>query len=255
MIKKAAANRLNIFNVPINRESMDSAIDWIINKCQQPSQVTAHFVNASCLNIAYSHRHYRAILQKSHRVFADGSGIQLACRILRRRTTDNVNGTDLFPALCKKSRNTAVKIFLLGARPGLADKTAAAMSEKFPGLQIVGTHHGYFSQQQNADVIETINQSGANVLLVALGAPRQEIWINEYRDQLAPAVCMGVGGLFDYYSGRIPRAPLWMRRIGCEWVWRFLQEPKRLWQRYLIGNFIFVGRVIKQSLLGGTYAS
>ena len=114
-------------------------------------------------------------------------------------------------------------------------------------LKIAGTRDGYFDPEEEKAVVDTINESGARILLVAFGAPRQEFWLECWRERLVPPVGMGVGGLFDFYSGRIPRAPVWMREIGLEWVFRLMQEPGRMWRRYIIGNPLFLFRVRQQA--------
>jgi len=134
-------------------------------------------------------------------------------------------------------------LFLLGARPGVAAAAAQSMRQRYPALRIAGTRDGYFDAAEEPAVIEQINASGADILLVAFGAPRQDLWLHQHRDVLAPPVRMGVGGLFDFYSGRIPRAPEWMREIGLEWAYGLLQEPGRMWRRYVIGNPLFLYRV------------
>lgn len=165
---------------------------------------------------------------------------------------DNVNGTDLFPMLCERLAGTRHSLFLLGARPGIAEATAENMQQLYPGLKIAGTRDGYFTADEEQEVIGQINGSGATVLLVALGAPRQENWIMQNQQALDPGLMMGVGGLFDFYSGRISRAPVWVREIGLEWVWRLIQEPRRMWQRYLVGNFLFLYRVWREKTRNGS---
>jgi exopolysaccharide biosynthesis WecB/TagA/CpsF family protein len=167
---------------------------------------------------------------------------------------DNINGTDLFPLLCERLANTAHSIFLLGAREGVAESTAANMQERYPGLVIAGCQDGYFTPAEEDMVIDRINASGADVLLVAMGAPQQEKWIAKNRERLNVSLLMGVGGLFDFYSGRISRAPVWMREVGLEWVWRLLQEPGRMWRRYVIGNPLFLYRVWRQKKRNGSVA-
>jgi len=120
------------------------------------------------------------------------------------------------------------------------------MVQRFPDLRIAGARDGYFTTEEEPAVVAEINDSGAAILLVAFGVPRQELWIASRRNELKTPVCLGVGGLFDFYSGRIARAPVWMREIGLEWVWRMLQEPKRMWRRYIIGNPLFLSRVWRQ---------
>jgi lipopolysaccharide/colanic/teichoic acid biosynthesis glycosyltransferase len=124
----------------------------------------------------------------------------------------------------------------------VAAAVAQNMTQQYPALKIAGTQDGYYSEVETERVIATINASSVDVLLVALGAPRQEMWIETNHARLSPSVAIGVGGLFDFYSGRISRAPLWLRETGFEWIWRFLQEPSRMWRRYFVGNPLFLYR-------------
>jgi N-acetylglucosaminyldiphosphoundecaprenol N-acetyl-beta-D-mannosaminyltransferase len=156
---------------------------------------------------------------------------------------DNVNGTDLFPLLCDSLAKNGHSLYLLGAKPGVAAAVALWAQKNYPGLIIAGTQHGYFKPEENEQIVSTIRASKADVVLVAFGAPRQEAWINQNMTASGASVLMGVGGLFDYFSGMIPRAPLWMRKTGLEWLFRLLQEPTRLWRRYLIGNGVFLFRI------------
>ncbi len=236
----------DLFGVNVNSGTMQQSVAWVLREAFKHRKSTAHFVNADCLNQAYRNTEYRRILNNTKRVFADGSGIKLAAKILRVNTGENVNGTDMFPLICQRAAETNASLYLLGAKPGVAKKAADNMLARFPGLSIAGTKDGYFSNEDTQDVIRGINASGANIVLVAMGAPLQETWLNKYRHQLNAGICMGVGGLFDYFSGNIPRAPGWMRKAGIEWIWRFMQEPKRMWKRYWVGNFVFVYRVLKQ---------
>lgn len=251
---QAANSTITIFDININNDTMSEAVDWVVSKSLGQKKVVAQFVNADCLNKAYCDKEYRSTLSKAQHIFADGSGIALAGKITQQKVVDNVNGTDLFPLLCEKSQETGMRIFLLGARPNIAKRARQNMHRQYPGAKIVGVHNGYFDEDDTDAVIEKINVSKADVLLVAMGAPTQELWIDQHHKKINAKVCIGVGGLFDFYSGRISRAPLWLRTLGCEWTWRLLQEPSRMWQRYLIGNFVFVLRVLKQNYLGVTHA-
>jgi exopolysaccharide biosynthesis WecB/TagA/CpsF family protein len=237
---------IEIFRIPISNMTLQDALEQIMLCVKADRKTLFSFVNADCLNIAYHHWDYRQALKKSAHIFADGSGIRIASKMLKEQLLGNVNGTDLFPQLCERLADTPFSIYLLGAKPQVAQHAALLMQQRYSGLKIAGTHDGYFTIQETSQLIEKINQSGASVLLVGMGAPRQEIWLAQHRAQLNPAVCIGVGGLFDFYSGHISRAPLWVREIGLEWVWRLSQEPSRLWKRYLIGNPLFLYRVWKQ---------
>nr|WP_319472972.1 WecB/TagA/CpsF family glycosyltransferase [uncultured Sphaerochaeta sp.] len=229
---------LNIAN--ITKEEALDRIDAITEGLH-----TMHFVNAHCINVAAKDAEYHTILGKADALFADGSGIRLAGSTLGCPIVDNVNGTDLFPLLCSRFANTGKRIFLLGSAPGVTEK-AARWAEEYTGSSIIaGTYHGYFKPGEEEEaVIEAINVSGADLLLVALGVPRQEKWIDAVQPKLQVPLCMGVGALFDFYSGTVSRAPRWMRKIGMEWVWRLLLEPGRMWRRYVVGNIVFIVRLM-----------
>lgn len=215
-----------------------AAIDAALT-ARQPTRIS--FVNADCVNIAAVDASYREALAGTDWVFIDGIGMRIAGRIMDQPVRDNVNGTDLFPRLCTSLAQQGKRLFLYGARPGVAAAAAAWARARCPGLQIAGTLHGY--QPDEAEAVAAIRASGADVVLVALGAPAQETWIARNLEKTGATVAIGVGGLFDYYSGRIPRAPLWMRRLGLEWLFRLIQEPRRLWRRYIVGNAFFLGRI------------
>lgn len=238
---------LDFFGVRIANLTMNDAIDKLLDEALRPGTAMVNFVNPHCLNVAYVDDAYRAVLDRSTFILPDGIGLHQGCRILGCRFNSNVNGTDLFPRLCERLAGEGASLYLLGASPGAAEASAAAMVERFPNLVIAGTRDGYFPAGESGSVVEEVNASGADVLLVAMGVPRQELWIDAHRSHLEVPLVMGVGGLFDYYSGRIPRAPEWVREVGMEWVWRLLQEPGRMWRRYLVGNFLFMYRVWKQA--------
>jgi N-acetylglucosaminyldiphosphoundecaprenol N-acetyl-beta-D-mannosaminyltransferase len=245
-----APSTLHFWGIDIANTTMNDAIDWIGQQVSQKKKCLLAFVNPACLNIAYSDQDYRRVLQHADRVLPDGIGIKLGCRLLNQSLIANLNGTDLFPRLCKQASEQGYGLFLLGGQPGVAEKTAAAMKALYPGLVIAGVRDGFFKAEEEDEIIERINQSGAAILLAGFGVPKQELWLERSMDKLNPMVCMGVGGLFDYYSGRIPRAPLWLREIGLEWLWRLYQEPGRMWRRYLVGNPLFLYRVWRQRRQG-----
>jgi len=217
-------------------------------------QTTIGFVNADCMNKCFDDETYHQTLRDMNQVYPDGIGVRLASEMFGNGVKDNINGTDLFPLLCERLAKTSHSIFLLGACEGVAEATAANMQERYPGLQIAGCQDGYFSAEEEDKVIDQINASGANVLLVAMGAPQQEKWIDRNREKLNASILMGVGGLFDFYSGGVSRAPVWLREVGLEWVWRLLQEPGRMWRRYVVGNPLFLYRVWRQKKRNGSVA-
>jgi N-acetylglucosaminyldiphosphoundecaprenol N-acetyl-beta-D-mannosaminyltransferase len=238
---------LNFFGIPVVNTTMNEAVDWVVTNAAGTGKKLMAFVNPDCLNIAWKNMDYRNILTQADRVLPDGIGVHLGCRMLGQALQANVNGTDMFPLLCEAAARERLPIYLLGARPGIAQAAADNMVKRFPELTVAGARDGYFRPEEEEAVVDAINDSGARILLTAFGAPRQELWLGRWRDRLVPPVTMGVGGLFDFYSGRIARAPVWMREMGLEWVFRLMQEPGRMWRRYVIGNPLFLFRVRRQA--------
>ncbi len=241
---RPARDALQLFGLEISNTSMPQAVDWIVRRVQRKQPALLNFVNAHCLNVACRNTAYRRALGRSTRLLPDGSGVKLALRLKGENLIENLNGTDLFPPLCAAAQRHGLSLYLLGAAPGVAARMADNMQRRYPGLRIAGTQHGFFEAAHDAAVVADINRSGADILLVAMGVPRQELWLVQHQDRLQTTVNMGVGGLFDFYSGRIRRAPWWLRRLGMEWTWRLLQEPARMWRRYLLGNPEFVLRAL-----------
>jgi len=224
--------------------SMENVLDAVVVALDRGVRTRVAFVNPDCVNIAAREPAYRKALEGFDWVCADGIGMKIAGSLLGRPVRQNVNGTDLFPRLCAALAGTSHSLFLLGARPGVAEAAGRWATTRHPGLKLAGTRSGYFSGTEEHELLEEIRASGATVLLVAMGAPRQEIWLERNLGATGALVGMGVGGLFDFYSGRIRRAPVWLREIGGEWVYRFLQEPGRMWRRYLVGNWLFIFRIL-----------
>lgn len=244
-------NKINIFDVFTLNISMQKALQLICEAVEIKEQRRMFFVNADCLNKAYLDNNYHKTLNSTEYIFGDGSGVKLGSKIVGNEIVDNVNGTDMLPLLCEQSAQKNQSIFLLGAKPGIAIDMKKNLKAQFPGLNITGVQHGYFDREKaNEAVIKVINNSKADILLVAFGAPFQEIWINQNAAKLNCQVLIGVGGLFDFFSGNMPRAPHWMRNLGIEWIFRLYKEPVRMWRRYVIGNPLFVHRVKKWKRTG-----
>ena len=202
------------------------------------------FVNADCINLSVTKPDYKAVLDCTQQVFGDGSGIRYASKISRQPIIDNVNGTDLYPLLCERARVEGLSIYYLGGRPGIAKQASLRSSNRYPGLKIAGYQDGFFEDSELDSVIQKINDSDADILLVAMGAPQQEMWIAEHADRLKVGAAIGVGGLFDFLAQSVSRAPQIVRSLGLEWFVRWLNEPSRLLKRYFVGNPLFIFRVL-----------
>lgn len=245
-----APPKVTILGIEIENLTMAEATDWIVREAETRRGKTGQgrrvcFVNADCGNLTFKNRTYFESLGRSDMVLADGIGMRLAGKMLKQPIIENVNGTDMFPRLCERLGESETSIYLLGGKPGIAQGVAEWVTANYPGTRIAGFRDGYFKPEEEPAVIEEIRRSDAGLLLVAFGAPRQDLWIEQHLPSLGVSLAVGVGGLFDFYSQRIPRAPQWMRELGLEWLFRLIQEPGRLWKRYVIGNVMFLTRVIR----------
>ena len=240
------SDAVNLLDLQFQNLRMKDAVTNLQQRIETGTKTQVSFVNPDCFNKIFSDKDYYSVLQNSDLLFPDGIGVNIACKILNTPLNENINGTDMLPFLCQMAEKNNFSIFLLGGKPGIPDKVSKNLTQKFKDLDIAGFHDGYFDRtREEGYVIDEINQSKADILLVAFGAPFQEKWISDHKNQLNCKIMMGVGGLFDFFSGNIPRAPKWMREMGLEWIFRLLQEPKRMWRRYIIGNPLFLFRVLR----------
>jgi N-acetylglucosaminyldiphosphoundecaprenol N-acetyl-beta-D-mannosaminyltransferase len=236
---------LSLFGLQVNNTSMDEAVEWITNidtNAKTHETQIGFFINVNSINLSIDNTHFFNNLSKANTLFADGSGMRLAAKKAGYLLNGNNNGTDMLPRLCKRCLENNQSLYFFGSAPGVAKKAANELISQFPGLNIAGTKHGYSEDNNDEAIIAAINNSGCDVLLVAMGSPVQEQWLLEHRDQLQCQTALAVGGLLDFYSGTISRSPMWLREIGMEWVWRLLQEPRSKFKRYVIGNPLFLYR-------------
>lgn len=233
-----------VLGFDVAEAGMAEAVYWIADRAQSRTPTQIAFLNAHCANLARKDWRYRDTLNNVDALLPDGSGIALAAKLDAAPLGDNLNGTDLFGPLCRCLAFRGIPVFFLGGQPGVAEDAARNARSNCPALKVAGHRHGYFSPREEDEVIAEINASGARVVFVAFGVPMQDVWLARVRHRLHAPVVLGVGGLLDFVSGRIPRAPEWMRKSGLEWLYRFKCEPRRMWKRYLIGNVAFIARSV-----------
>jgi N-acetylglucosaminyldiphosphoundecaprenol N-acetyl-beta-D-mannosaminyltransferase len=211
-------------------------------------------VNAHALNLSVEYPWLRQFLNQSQVNFCDGFGVVFAARLIGRPIHFRITYADWMWKLAQYCQQRRLSLFFLGARPGVAEKAARTLEDRFPGLRIVGSHNGYFDKgvgsPENASVIAEINAARPDVLVMGLGMPMQEQWLMDNWDQVDAGVALTGGAVFDYISGDLKRAPRWMTDNGLEWLGRLLIEPRRLWKRYILGNPLFVWRVVIHDVLG-----
>lgn len=239
---------VRILGVPVHPVTTEELHHFILGKVRQRARSLILHVNAHCLNLAYAHPWLRHFLNTADLVFADGVGAILAALLQGVRIPGRITYADWLPEFASFAQRHGLSLFLLGARPGVAEEAAAALVRRAPGLRIVGTHHGYFDKsatsRENKSVVHLVNHAQPHILLVAFGMPTQERWLMENWPALRVNVALTAGAALDYVSGRLRRPPYALRAVGLEWLGRLLIEPKRLWRRYIIGNPQFLYRVL-----------
>ncbi len=248
--------RIHILNVPIDTGTMGETIQEIVDYArgirhsskEERTCAQVFFINAHCGNVSATNGAYRTALREADAVYPDGSGIILAGKLSGTPIEENVNGTDLFPLLMAALEKERSRVFFIGSRRSVIARLVAEVPRRWPGVQLTGWTIGYFTEDQ--EVIDAVKAFGADVIFVGMGVPRQELWIHTFADRTGAKVALAVGGLFDFYSGIMPRAPLWMRRLGVEWLFRLAMEPGRMWRRYILGNGLFLARVIARRRRG-----
>lgn len=228
---------VSVFGVRVHAVSMDEAVRYILRFVQEgaPRQVVT--ADSSMVMMAQSDEHLREIINRADLVTPDSIGILWACRRHGIAMPERVSGVDIVSRLVQVSAQTGLRLYFLGAQPGVAEQAVKRLQAIYPGVQIVGCHHGYFPPEAEAGIVQQIREARPDVLCVALGIPKQEKWIDRYRHVLGVPVSIGVGGTFDVLSGRVRRAPLWMQRMGIEWLWRVTHNPRKISKVMLLPRF------------------
>ena len=251
---REGAGRVVLFGVPFDRVSLEGALaridGWVGDPHPERSR-TVMTPDTPALMRARRDPLLRGAYQQADLVTPDGAGIVWGARSLGLDAplAERVSGIDLAEGLLARGARRGYRFFFLGARPGVAREAARRLRERHPGLRVVGTHHGYFSEHEEPALVARINALRPDVLLVGLGVPKQELWMLRHREALKVPVMIGVGGSFDVWSGRARRAPESWQRLGLEWLWRALREPHRWERARAIPQFM--GLVLLQRALSG----
>ena len=218
----------------------------VLGWCKQQTKRTVMYVNAHCLNLAATHPDYHDLLNKADLVYADGISVVWASRYLGGCRTHKITGREWIYDLCSLAAQLGVKIAILGGAPGIAQKAAQNLVNLYPNLQIVSIAHGFLSEQEEQDYFRNLAELTPDVLFIGMGTPKQERWIMQNRPIIAAPVCWAIGATFNYVAGVEKPLPNWLERFQLEWLWRLMMNPKNKWSRYLIGNPLFILRIIKQ---------
>lgn len=229
---------IKILGVPVHPMTMKQAVDSLEQRMLAGEQTFVVTANAEIIMMCQEDAAYNSIIsQKAELVLPDGAGAVWAGRHLGYKVPERVAGFDLYNQLLALSAKKGYKAYFFGGSPGIAEAAKAKSEEMYPGVKIVGCHNGYFTDADVPAIIEAINQSGAEMLFVALGAPKQERWILAHREELKPRILMGIGGSFDVLAGKMERAPKWMQDASLEWAFRLYKQPSRFMRMLALPKF------------------
>jgi N-acetylglucosaminyldiphosphoundecaprenol N-acetyl-beta-D-mannosaminyltransferase len=243
---------VRILGVPIHAVTMEEALKYATDCTQNMEPRLLMTPNAEILYSASKDQDLKDLLLQADMRIADGSGLVWAARFSGTPLPERVTGIDLMYRLLDCAANRGTRVFFLGARPEVVLNARNAAVERWQGLNICGVHHGYFSFEEEPAIRLQIKQTEPDILFVGMGAPRQEDWMVRNKDALNIPLMMGVGGSFDILSGHLPRAPVWMRESGLEWLFRLWREPKRI--RRMGQLPLFVGAVVREKYFTGRHA-
>lgn len=231
-------NTVDILGVKVDKVTFAQALDIAEGFIRTDGVSTIFTPNSEIVMCAREDAEMMEVLNNADLCTADGIGIVYGSRILKDAVPERVAGFDLTCALLERLSKTGDGIFLFGAKPGVADTAKANLEKKYPGINIVGTRNGYFKPEDEPEIIDEINNSGAKLLLVCLGAPKQEKWITAHKPELSTNLCMGVGGTLDVLAGVAKRAPKWIIRLNLEWAYRILKNPSRFGRFMALPRFV-----------------
>jgi N-acetylglucosaminyldiphosphoundecaprenol N-acetyl-beta-D-mannosaminyltransferase len=239
---------LRIRDLPIAPLRMEEVLERVDQAISTGSRLRIGVVNAAKVVKMARDPLLRDDVMSSDLVLADGAAVVWAGRVLGRPLPERVAGIDLMTEILRRGEDRGYRVFCLGATADVLDKALARIAAEHPGVQVVGSHHGYFSDEEESDVAGQIDAARPDVLFVGMTSPRKERFLARWGDRLSVRVWHGVGGSLDILAGKVKRAPVMWQRLGLEWLFRVLQEPRRLWKRYLVTNALFCSMVLGELL-------
>lgn len=239
-------SRIELFGIPVDNLSMNETVDLIDQSISSNVQIHHVVINAAKVVNALKDEQLKQSIVDCDIINADGISIVWACRILKKPLSERVAGIDLMQNLVSLAGPRGYKIYLLGGTEDVISTVAKKYELQYGKSILAGYRNGYYKKEDEESIAIQISQSGADILFVAMTSPKKEIFLNKYKHLLRVPFIMGVGGSFDVVAGKTKRAPRWMQEYGLEWFFRVLQEPRRLWKRYLTTNSIFLYLLLKE---------
>lgn len=246
---------VDILGVRVNCLDTTCLVETVRSWSGEHSPRTVYYAHSKSLNASYRDASYRYILNSADLILSDGISVVWAGKFLGGLPFCKITAAEWIYEYAGMAAQEAIRTYFFGSRPGIARQAADIMKKSYPGLPIVGSSDGFFHEKSEAEVLEDIARSSPQVVFVGMGAPLQEKWIAAHRQEIQAPVCWAVGAMFDFVTGAEYRVPSWMNRLALEWLWRFLIDPSGKWKRTLVGNPLFVLRVLRQKILGNRFSS
>ncbi len=249
-------NRQYILGVGVDNICKDtalSAVEYFIKHRQAGNAKKIFFINVHTIHLARKDPDFKLTINNADLALPDGSGLKIAGSIFSHPIKENLNGTDFTPTILRLAELNKWKVYLLGSKENILRECINNIEQDYPRLQIAGFHSGYFSKEEIHLLLQKINEASPDILLVGMGSPTQEDFIYKYSNHLNAALCFAVGGLFDFLSGDKKRAPVFIRKAGFEWAFRFFSDPKTKWNRIFVEipsflTLIFIARLFPNLL-------
>ncbi len=242
--------KLEFLGLGVHAASVEEVHAFIARHIFQKRKAVILNLNIHCVHLALRREWLRRFLNEAPLVFCDGDGVRWGIRILGMKPPPKITYDRWIWDLCRFCEQRKFRLFFLGARPGVAQKAAERLQQACPQLRIAGVHHGFFNHQglENDKVVDAINRSEADILMVGFGMPSQEKWLSENWERLSAHIFLTGGAVFDYAAGNLKRAPDWVIRAHLEWLHRLIQEPRRLFRRYALEIPDFFLRIFLEAL-------
>ncbi len=236
----------SLLGVSVHALNQGEVLDIIDQAIADRKQLLIGVVNAAKLVNMRRDAALDSAVRQADLTLADGMSVVWASRLLRRSLPERVTGIDLMTAMLARGAQRGYRIYCLGATQDVLDETVRRINEEYPGVVVCGQRNGYFDSSEERAVADAIADARPDILLAAMSSPKKELFLAKWRTHLNVPVCHGVGGAFDVMAGKAVRAPVVWQRLGMEWLYRLLQEPRRLWRRYLVTNTLFCGMVLSE---------
>lgn len=239
--------RIKVLGIPIHLLRKQAALDWIEHAIAEKKPCQIITGNPEMIMAAQKDQRFFQVMNQADLVVPDGIGLVLAIRhLLKAKVPERVTGFDLATSFFQRAAQKGYSIYLLGGVPQMAEKAAHYLVKSFPGLQIKGTHHGFLTEEDYLQLITELASLKPDLLLVGMGAPRQEYFIADHKDQYQVPVSIGVGGCIDHWAGEKERAPLWLQNLHLEWFYRLIKEPRRFFRMLALPKFVLYAAKYKE---------